>query len=281
MDDALIESLAHAQRPGGWNSQLSMAAIARYATAKALPRIRAIYESQQSPCQPELVAYFVRVDPPYADRIFHSHAWDMQTPPPPCTVQYFQRVPPLAMSAGLEQYLGAYLMHNDVYLKTVAAQVLARYGTPWALARLWETLRYFHDYWKGKEADLAQNGQGVGLEVDLRNAIARGRGWLVSATDLRLIESLCISGRCMQETREDLESLKPPLRMEIMLQPWGLAGKIAQYYGLESLAAMEAKLAQYPRGTRFELYAPGGQAAQLAAQLRKFAAEGGWSVTVQ
>src|SRR5215831_6730135 len=40
MDDALIQALA--QRPGGWNAQLSMAAIARYATPKALPRIRAI-----------------------------------------------------------------------------------------------------------------------------------------------------------------------------------------------------------------------------------------------
>lgn len=56
MDDALIESLARAQRPGGWSPQLSMAAIARYATPKALARIRAIYESQQDPCQPELVA---------------------------------------------------------------------------------------------------------------------------------------------------------------------------------------------------------------------------------
>jgi hypothetical protein len=62
MDDALIEALARAQRPGGWNSQLSMAAIARYATPKAEPRIRAIYESQQDSCQPELLAYFVRVD---------------------------------------------------------------------------------------------------------------------------------------------------------------------------------------------------------------------------
>ena len=98
MDDALIESLGRAQRPGGWNPQLSMAAIARYATPKALPRIRAIYESQQNRCQPELVGYFVRVDPLYAERIFRSHPWDMHSAPPSCTVQYFNRTPPLAMS---------------------------------------------------------------------------------------------------------------------------------------------------------------------------------------
>jgi hypothetical protein len=31
------------------------------------------------------MAYFVRVDPAYADRVFHSHPWDMQAEPPPCT----------------------------------------------------------------------------------------------------------------------------------------------------------------------------------------------------
>ena len=280
MDDSLIESLARAQRSGGWNPQLSMAAIARYATPKALPRIRAIYESQQESCQPELVAYFVRVDPPYSERVFRSHAWDMHTLPPPCTVQYFNRTPPLAMNPALERYIAAYLMHSDVYVKSTAAQVLARYGTHSALPQLWETLRYFHDYWKGKGEELAQNGQGVGLEVDLRNAIARGRGWLVTETDLQLIESLCISSRCIQETQQDLELLKAPLRIEITPQPFGMFGRVAQYYGLESVAAMESKLAQFPRGTRFVLYAPGGPSAKTSGEIRRFAMEKGLVVTM-
>src|SRR5205823_1341561 len=162
---------------------------------------------------------------------------------------------------------------------STAAQVLARHGTAAAAAPLWEAFRYFHDYWKGKGEELAQNGQGVGLEVDLRNAIARGRGWLATETDLRLIESLCTSGRCIQETRQDLEYVKPPLGIEIMMQPSGISGKIAQYYGLEDAAAMESKLAQFPRGTRFVLYAPGGEAAKASAEIRRFAMEKGLVVT--
>jgi len=96
-DDELIASLAAAQRPGGWNVNLAMTALAKYASPKALPRVKAIYESQQDPCQPELMAYFVRVDPAYADRIFHSHPWDMQAEPPPCTVRYFERTPRVAV----------------------------------------------------------------------------------------------------------------------------------------------------------------------------------------
>jgi hypothetical protein len=279
MDDALIDALARAQRPGGWNTQLSMAAVARYATSKALPRVRAIYESQQDSCQPELVAYFVRVDPAYADRIFHSHAWDMHTPPPPCTIQYFNRTPRLAMGPPLERYLAAYLMHSDVYVKGTAARQLARYGTSSALSALWDAFRYFHQYWNGKRDELERLGEGVNLEVDLRNAISRGRGWLVTETDLRLIESLCISGRCVQETRQDLESLRPPLRIEVLGQPYGVMGRVAQYFGLESIAAIESKIQEYPRGTRFVLYAPGGPLRRVADEIRRVAADKGLIVT--
>jgi hypothetical protein len=116
--------------------------------------------------------------------------------------------------------------------------------------------------------------------VDLRNAIARGRGWLATETDLHLIESLCISGRCIQETRQDLEHWKPPLRIEVMMQPSiGISGRVAQYFGLESIAALESKLAQFPRGTRFDLYAPGGQPARTSAEIRRFATEKGLVVT--
>jgi hypothetical protein len=278
MDDALIQALARAQRPGGWNPPLRMAAIARYATPKALPRIRAIYESQQDRCQPELVAYFVRVDPASAERIFRSHPWDVHAMPPPCTIQYFQRTPPLAMSPALEQYLAAYLMHEDVFIKSTAAKALARYGTSTALPPLWEAFRYFHNYWNGKGKELEQNGQGVALEVDLRNAIARGRGWLATESDLRLIESLCVSNWCIGETRHDLAAIQPPLALEVMPGQYGVSGRVAQYSGFESVAALEEKLAQYPRGTRFLLYAA-PTAPKEAAEVRRFAAGKGLIVT--
>jgi hypothetical protein len=44
---------------------------------------------------------------------------------------------------------------------------------------------------------------------------------------------------------------------------------------------MESKLAQFPRGTRFVLYAPEGQSARTAAEIHRFATEKGFVVTVQ
>ena len=256
-DDELIAGLADAQRSGGWNVGLRMTALAKYGTPKALPRVKAIYESQQDSCQPELVAYFVRVDPAYADRIFHSHPWDVKAEPPRCTGMIFDRTPRIAMGPVLEKYMAAYLMQGTVYLKKAAAQSLGKFGSPAALGPLWDTFRYFHDYWKGKEADLAQNGEGEGLEIELRNAIARGRHWLATDADLRLLESLCVSERCRYETQQDLRAWQKPLRLEVR-GPANAA--IAQYYQFESLADIEEKLGQFPKGTQFELTsAPGAR----------------------
>jgi hypothetical protein len=270
-DDELIAALAEAQRSGGWNPQLRMTALAKYGTPKALPRVKAIYESQQEPCQPELVAYFVRVDPAYADRIFHSHPWDLQAEPPRCTGMIFDRTPRIAMGPVLEKYMAAYLMQGTVNLKKAAAQSLGKFGSPAALAPLWDTFRYFHDYWKGKEADLVRNGEGVGLEMELRNAIARGRHWLATDADLRLVESLCVSQRCRYETQQDLRAWQKPLRLELRGQA---NAAIAQYYQFESLADIEEKLGQFPKGTQFELTAAPG-ASEAADEIRKYAAARG------
>src|ERR1039457_801565 len=266
-DDELIEGLAAAQRPGGWNVPLSMTALAKYGSPKALARVKAIYQSQREACQPELMAYFVRVDPGYADHVFHSHPWDMQAEPPRCTAMYFDRTPRIAMGPVLEKYMTAYLMHRTVNIKKTAAQSLGRFGSPAALPPLWDTFRYFHDYWKGKAAELERNGEGVGLEMELRKAIARGRHWLGTETDLRTIESLCVSEGCVQETQQDLSAWQKPLRLELR----GPANAtVAQYYEFESLADIEEKLGQFSKGTQFVL-TTAGSAVEAAAAIRIFA----------
>jgi hypothetical protein len=267
MDDALIDALATAQRPQGWNPNLRMAALARYGTKAALARMKAIYESQQQPCQPELLAYFVRVDPAYADGVLRAKPWDMHAPAPMCTVQYFNRTAPLAMSPGLEQYIAAYLMHSDVHVKTTAAHALARYGSPAALPKLWETLRYFHEWWQGKDAELEKNGEAAMLEVELANAIGRGLGWLATAAELRQVESLCIGQRCRVEMQSGLSVWEAPLRIDLIEGQY----RVAQYYGMQTLAELEAKLAQFPRGTKFLLSGGGSE----AEEVRRFAADHG------
>jgi hypothetical protein len=190
-------------------------------------------------------------------------------------VRYFERTPQIAMGPVLEKYMAAYLMHRTVRVKKSAAQSLGKYGSAAAVEPLWAVFRYFHEYWKGKEAQLADNGEGVGLEMELRNAIARGRHWLATDADLRTIESLCVSGRCLQETRQDLQAWESPLRLE--LRSDGVHGTVAQYYDFESLQDIEEKLGQFPKGTQFALKTS-GPVDDAAAELRKYAAGHGLTI---
>jgi hypothetical protein len=116
------------------------------------------------------------------------------------------------------------------------------------------------------------------LEVELRNALARGRHWLATETDLRTIESLCISERCLYETQQDLRAWQRPLRIEVSNQPGGIRGQVAQYYGIESMPALEEKLGQFPKGTQFVLRANDDGADGTADRIRKIAAAHGLTV---
>jgi hypothetical protein len=125
---------------------------------------------------------------------------------------------------------------------------------------------------------LLQNGEGVHLEVELRNAIARARHWLATETDLRTIESLCVSERCLSETQQDLRAWQRPLRIEVSDQPGGIRGKVAQYYGIESMEGLEQKLGQFPKGTQFVLTVYGDVPDGATDHIRKYAAAHGLTV---
>jgi hypothetical protein len=266
MDDALIETLAGAQRHPAGNARMAMIMIARYASPRVLKRIKAIFESQQNPCQPELMAYFLRTDPEYADAVFHRHPWDMHGPAP-CAFEYFTRTPKLRMHKVLEKYLSAYLMHEDVRLKQAAAEALGRYGSPAAEEPLWAAFRYFHEYWKDRRNEVAPMSANEMLECSLRNAIARARNWLVREPNLRLIESLCITERCLWETQSDLQQTKAPFcAMVYANDPSSFRASLAQYT-LTSLADLKAKLAQYPKGTPYELMWDGRKSVQQTPNL--------------
>ena len=200
----------------------------------------------------------------------------MQADPPSCAVQYFVRTAALAMHPVLEEYMAAFLMHHVVPVKQAAARSLGRYGSPAALGPLWDAFRYFHDYWEGKGES---NLDGVELEVELRNAIARGRNWLADEADLRLMQSLCVTRRCLNETWRDLGAWQGAPRIEIYEQPPGIRGAVAQYWGIETVAELKAKLSQFPRGTQFVLRASGPEAREAAAEIRSFAGEHGLVIT--
>jgi len=127
---------------------------------------------------------------------------------------------------------------------------------------------------------LAQTGAGRGLEDELRDAVARGRHWLVTEADLRVIQSLCISDYCRDSTEIDLGALQMPVKIQMGSQAGEAQGQVAQY-AFESMEELEEKLSQFPKGTPFSLHAFGEGAGEAAIRIRDYAAAHGLTVALQ
>jgi hypothetical protein len=265
MDEILIKALTRPQQPGMLAAPILLTtAIARFATPQALPRVQAIYESQNNKCQPELLAYFLRVDEAYASQILRSTATQS------CLPQYFQRTASLIMNPTLEEFVTPYLMNGSVYLKIEAAKSLGKYGSPAAEKPLWNTLRYFHEYWDGKGAELAKNGEGLVLEEQLAFAIAHGRGWITTQADLQTIQKLCIGERCLFQNGQALQGWVAPMNLNVFDSGVRLQAYVAQY-GFDNLSELEAKLAQFPGGTSFLMTVSGPSYDTIEESLRRVA----------
>jgi len=91
---------------------------------------------------------------------------------------------------------------------------------------------------------------------------------------LRKLEALCTSGQCVGNSREDLAAWQQPILIQFTGCPDGWRGGVAQYSGLATIGALEAKLAQFPRGTRFRVVAGQADPATVERLLRFGSARG-------
>jgi hypothetical protein len=212
MDDKLIAYLERWQKGLASGPSAPMLA-ARYLSSNARERMHVIYESQPDPCQPEMLAYFLRADPPYASKILKREPWEMHKPPGRCVMPFILRVPPRQMSPVMEEFLTAYLWHEQVPVKQAAAGSLGRYGSPAAQKPLWDALRYFHDYWKNRKQEMNDQSQAAWLEEQIRNAIGRARNWVANRGELEKLGSLCLGDKCVAANNQDL----------VLLERWAAA----------------------------------------------------------
>jgi hypothetical protein len=279
IDDVLIESLNKAQSPPYGDGRKMLRLIARYGSPRSLDRFKEVYELQRDPCGAGLIAYFLRVDPAHAASILKRQPWDMHAPAPPCTAELIAQVPPLQMHRVMEEYLAAFLQHSDVRIKGAAAVALGQYGSAWAEEPLWQAYLYFHEWWKNRREDLEKEEfiGNVHLERELRNALARGSGWLTDDAKLKRIDALCLGWECLHDSFQDLNAWRGPLRMVVGLHGDGeFLAEVAHYSNLRSMEALERKLSQFPRCTVFQtsMYGSADDARKKAVleQLQKLAA---------
>ncbi len=280
MDEALLRYLSSWQKGRVALGAEAPLLIAHYLSPHAAHRAKEVLEAQASTCQPGLLAYFVRVEPSYADRWLRRTPWEMHQPIDRCALQYMVDIPPLAMRKVIEDFLVAHLQHEQAPVKWTAARSLMVYGSAAAKKPLVEAFQYFHDWWKDRKAELEKPDyqEGRMLERVLSGAVVHGRAWLTTPSEMQRLAQLCITNRCRNEILEAAERWrKEPLRLDVSAGPYGWQGAVAHYSELSGMEGIQHKLAQFARGTAFALRIQAAPAdrAPIAAELNEFARKTG------
>ena len=246
---------AQAARGGPLPAQL----ITRYATGAIVKEVEAGYlalnaevDRQKLPhCPFPLVFYFLKFDPEFGERELRKA---LATGPCYDLGQAVGVLKSYAMSPALERLAIEHLKSVIVSVKRGAAEVLGKYGSTAARQPLWETMEYFHSWWKERESELGkQAGQeGIVLERALWTALAQAGGWVLGEAELRRLFALCSTGECRQSVGGWSRDAKAPVRIEIASFFDEVRISVAQYMATGEVS-LRAKLAQFPAGTTFRL----------------------------
>jgi hypothetical protein len=179
------------------------------------------------------------------------------------------------------------LDNSDPDVVIGAIQTLGQHGSPAALEPLRMAFQRWHATWVDRAAELAYsraverpNARQAMVEDAFRQAIGTGRGWRLRASELRELQSLCITDNCRTQTGHMIHEDDTRIILWSINEPDESHIELAQYR-FTSIAALEEKLSQYPRGTAFILQRSANETGDVTAAisgLMAFAASRGLSI---
>jgi hypothetical protein len=264
--------------------------LQRYASPAVSSRLAARVNDALDPmaCRPKaaLLAYFVRADPQLGRSLLERALESRATTG--CYTSVLRDVGKLRMTPVVEETAIGNLDDPDPHVVTSAVETLGRYGSREAREPLRAHFERWHQVWDGRQEELryrriqdrASAVQGV-VEVGLLQALGQGQGWFSDERDLRELRSLCVTDNCRAQA-DQMIAAADDTRISIVRveEPDDSIVMLAQYQ-LRSIAALEQKLAQYPRGSSFTLDVKAldsRTAPAIVSELTTFAAAHGMSV---
>ncbi len=292
LDTVLAANLEIYRQNRKGSEQIPTRLVERYGTRGILPRVKAAYGDEGngwgSDGKSNLLAYFLRTDHAYGVK-------RMETALASRTESFHYRyilsgvaalVP--GLDPDVERLAVLHLHDPDPEVVANAANTLGAYGSHAAEAPLWARMREWRQQWAGKAEQMESTEQNTfpiprQLEYALAQALATAPGWLADRAKIQALESLCVT----EEARRNIALLLPgwagPIRIsfEEARGEWS----VAQYGHFLSLFALESKLAQFPRGTRFRLsswtFPSRREQAQAFGQLKPFLGKRGMQIQME
>ncbi|HUE03811.1 MAG TPA: hypothetical protein VMR62_29925, partial [Bryobacteraceae bacterium] len=144
-------------------------------------------------------------------------------------------------------------------------------GCPKAQKALWQRLRAFHQQWQDRDADLtiapntpSELNDAVALQSGLLASLANAQAWLLDNDQVTELESLALGSERQNVAQWHWHC---PLELNLNILFDGQLQAFIGQFVTSGLAPLQAKLAQYPRGTVFHLTAF-GNTERLAAATR-------------
>jgi hypothetical protein len=190
--------------------------IARYATSSILERVKAFYakrdammRARTSPgvpnlaspaCDQPLVAYFLRVDPAWGERVLRELLAERSYPGGRCWMGILGQTAAYYVSPEWERIAVLALHDETVIVKADAVKALGQHGSAASETAVWDTFRYWHGWWKDKQA--AMNEENRLFEQVFLESIAHAKNWDITAGDLEKIRGLCITQDCIGRAEE-------------------------------------------------------------------------------
>ena len=143
--------------------------IARYATPGILERVKAFYAKRDammrartsanvpniaSPaCEPPLVAYFLRADPAWGERVLRELLAERSYPGGRCWMGILGQTASYYVSPEWEKLAVLALQDQTVTVKADAVKALGQHGSAASEAAVWDAFRYWQGWWKDKRAE--------------------------------------------------------------------------------------------------------------------------------
>ncbi len=263
--------------------------LSRYASADALPRIKAAYANKighiACAIQTPMLAYFLRIDPQYgADMLEQALASRKDTG---CYKSELTGLAALHMCPELERVAIVHLNDSEPEIVSQAAATLGRFGSAAAEESLWNRLEEWHRNWVGRLDELdIQEGVDVfaseaHIEIELVRALSNARAWVLSANGFERLIKLCVTEMGRKEA-QNLAKQADQSSLQINVNFDSSDDSVFQVsvgqYRFQSLSDLREKLSQYPKGTVLVWQSfNGGESAdrQTFAELKKYIEEKG------
>jgi hypothetical protein len=259
----------------------------RYSTKAILPEIKSAYAaySGRRGCTVDdaLVSYFLRVDPNLGIN-------ELAKTPNLCMKNSLSAAVKNDRWSEVEAAIIARLGDPKLYRAQEAAQTLAKYGSAQSEKVMWERLRAFHTQWAERGDELVwkiaspapmpeEVVDAINFQSGLAAAFASAQSWFLSNEKITALENLMLG----QEKNEvALWHWTSPFHMSVYFIDGHIDARIGQYTTTD-ITLLQAKLAQYPAGTIFSLYAngPADQLARALAPIREVAASHSLDVEIE